>query len=95
MYKAARQRIPFLVKAQSEGKMNQEPRKETSNAVIKDLVKVFLLPTLINKFFMLYFGLNYSEHPGEGYGYGLVATLLFLAFTIGRFLWKYKDIEDP
>lgn len=44
---------------------------------------------------MLYFGLNYSNHPGEGYGYGLAATLLFLGFTIGRFLWKYKDIQDP
>lgn len=75
--------------------MNDQAPKPANNTIIKDLVKVFLVPTLINKFFMLYFGLNYSNHPGEGYGYGLAATLLFLAFTVGRFLWKYKDIEDP
>ncbi len=64
-------------------------------AVIKDFLKVFIVPVLINKMFMLYFGLNYSSHPGEGYGYGLVATILFLIFTVGRFLWKYRNIEDP
>lgn len=65
------------------------------NPVLKDFLKVFLVPTLINKMFMMYFGLNYSEYPGEGYGYGLCATILFLLFTVGRFIWRYKDIEDP
>ena len=62
---------------------------------LRDFLSVFLGPTLINKAFMLYFGLNYSDSPGEGYGYGLVATILFFLFTVGRFLWKYKDVEDP
>lgn len=65
------------------------------NAVLKDFIKVLIVPMLINKAFMLYFGLNYSNHPGEGYGYGLIATILFLFFTVGRFVWKYKDVEDP
>lgn len=65
------------------------------NAVLKDFIKVLIVPMLINKAFMLYFGLNYSNHPGEGYGYGLIATILFLFFTVGRFIWKYKDVEDP
>lgn len=68
---------------------------EKSNEVLKDFLKVFLAPLLINKVFMLYFGLNYSNNPGEGYGYGLVATILFLLFTVGRFIWKYRNIEDP
>ena len=63
--------------------------------VLKDFLKVFLMPLLINKMFMLYFGLNYSSYPGEGYGYGLVATILIMIFTVGRFLWKYRNIEDP
>ena len=66
-----------------------------NNSVIKDFIGVFLVPTLLNKCFMLYFGLNYSNYPGDGYGYGLVATILFLLFTVGRFIWKYRHIEDP
>lgn len=67
----------------------------SSKKVLADFLKVFLVPLLINKLFMLYFGLNYADNPGEGYGYGLVATILFLLFTVGRFLWKYRHIEDP
>ena len=73
--------------------------KEHSNAdskkILKDFLKVFLVPVLINKMFMMYFGLNYSNYPGEGYGYGLLATFAFLLFTVGRFIWKYRDIDDP
>ncbi len=72
-----------------------ESKIKSSNATLKDFLKTFLVPTLLNKAFMLYFGLNFSSHPNEGYGYGLVATILFLFFTVGRFLWKYKDVEDP
>ena len=63
--------------------------------VLKDFISVFLFPTILNKVLMLYFGINYSNHPGDGYGYGLIGTILFLFFTVGRFIWKYKDVEDP
>lgn len=71
--------------------------KTTQNAhsVFKDFLKVLLIPVLINKMFMLYFGINYSNYPGEGYGYGLVATIFFLLYTCGNFIWKYRNIEDP
>jgi len=45
--------------------------------------------------FMMYFGIHYSLYPDEGYGYGLAATLFFLVFNLGRFVLRYKDIEDP
>lgn len=67
----------------------------SQNKVLVDFLKAFLLPVLVNKVFMMYFGLNYSEKPGEGYGYGLIVTILVLLFTIGKFLWKYRNIEDP
>ena len=67
---------------------------ETQQSRFKDFILTFIIPTLINKAFMLYFGLNYSSYPGEGYGYGLFATIIFLTFMIGRFIWKYKDVED-
>lgn len=66
-----------------------------NSGFLKDLIKVFLVPTLLNKALMLYFGLNYSNHPGEGYGYGLAATGIILLFTVGAFLWKYRNEEDP
>jgi hypothetical protein len=80
--------------------MNQDESETKAAAaqspnVLKDFLKVFLVPLLINKMFMMYFGLQYSNYPDEGYGYGLAATFAFLIFTIGRFIWKYRHIDDP
>lgn len=66
-----------------------------SSHVLKDFLKVFLAPLLVNKILMMYFGLNYAAYPGEGYGYGLLFSVLMLFATIGRFLWKYRHIQDP
>lgn len=69
--------------------MDKKPKN-----VLADFIKVLLIPLLINKAFLLYFGLNYSNYPGEGYGYGLVASILLLFLTMGRFLWKYRNYEE-
>lgn len=74
--------------------MQQEKKQNTPNA-LRDFLKALLVPLLINKAFMMYFGLKYSEHPGEGYGYGLVATIFVLVAGLARLIWKYKDVEDP
>ncbi|MBX3040001.1 MAG: hypothetical protein KF789_04755 [Bdellovibrionaceae bacterium] len=70
-------------------------KRQVNKVFLTDLIKVFLIPTLINKTLMLYFGLHYAEYPGDGYGYGLAATICFLIFTMGRFLWKYRHEDDP
>lgn len=70
-------------------------KKVEKPSVLYDFIKAFLFPTVINKALMLYFGLNYSESPGEGYGYGLLFTIFILLFLMGRFIWKYRNIEDP
>lgn len=72
-------------------KTDFRPDKKT---VLKDFILAFLVPTLVNKMFMLYFGLNYSEFPGEGYGYGLIASIVFLVFSLARLVWKYRNVED-
>jgi len=72
-----------------------DPKESAKPNVLKDFVIVFAVPTLINKAFMIYFGLMYADYPGEGYGYGLVATIIVLCFTMGRLIWKYRHIQDP
>ena len=49
-----------------------------------------VFPSILKTFF-LYFGLKYSEYPGEGYGYGLAITGCLSVFNIGYFLYKVKD----
>ncbi len=70
-------------------------QKDVSQSFLKDLLRVMLVPTLVNKAFMVYFGLQYSKYPGDGYGYGLLFTIFFLLFTVGTFLWKYRHVDDP
>ncbi|MFN3454592.1 MAG: hypothetical protein ACK41T_06475 [Pseudobdellovibrio sp.] len=52
------------------------------------------MPTFIGKSFVLYFGLMYSNHPDEGYGYGLIAAISFTVISLLLFIYKYKDTED-
>jgi hypothetical protein len=58
---------------------------------ILDLMLVGLMPTLVGKILILYFGHKYSAHPGEGYGWWLIGTVMFTAATVSRFLWKYRN----
>lgn len=53
-------------------------------------IRAFILPMIVMKVFLLYFGLNYSRYPGEGYGYGLVVTLVFILASFGYFLWRQR-----
>lgn len=53
-------------------------------------VRTFIMPMIVIKFFLLYFGLNYSQYPGEGYGYGLVATLIVTVCSFAYFLWSNR-----
>jgi hypothetical protein len=73
---------------------NKSKIENKSKLVLKDFLLSFLIPTLIGKAFVLYFGLNYTNYPGEGYGYGLIVALSFTIFMIGKFLWKYRNYDD-
>lgn len=86
-----------MSEVQNEPVVTSEARiqPQADPAVLWDFLKVFLLPVVINKILMLYFGLKFTEYPGEGYGYGLIATVFILIFTMSRFLWKYRNIQDP
>lgn len=51
-------------------------------------LKIALVPMLITKAFILYFGINYSLYPGEGYGYGLAFFCAFTVISSLIFIWK-------
>lgn len=76
--------------------MNEQKNKtsETPKALLKDFIRSFLMPTLIGKSFVLYFGINYSDSPGEGYGYGLAISIAFTFCTLVLFAWKYRNHEE-
>jgi hypothetical protein len=72
--------------------MDKSPAE--SKKVLKDFIKSFLMPTLVGKTLVLYFGINYSMYPDEGYGYGLVFSIVLTVYGLIRLAWKYKDQEE-
>lgn len=74
--------------------VDHKSEPKSNRKIIFDFAKSFLLPTLVGKSFVLYFGLNYSEHPGEGYGYGLIVALIVTAGSLCAFAWKYRNHEE-
>jgi hypothetical protein len=72
--------------------MTEAPQQ--NKKVLGQFIHAFLIPTLIGKGCVLYFGLNYTEYPGEGYGVGLVISIVFTVMMLGMFLWKFRNHED-
>ncbi len=65
-----------------------------SKKTLKDFIKTFLMPTLVGKTLVLYFGINYSLYPDDGYGYGLAASIAFTVFGLLALVWKYRNQEE-
>ena len=78
--------------------MGQDDKQKNENPKAKialfDLIVTFLMPTLCGKALIVYFGLNYTNYPGEGWGVALLCSIAFTVFMIGRFLWKYRNYEE-
>jgi hypothetical protein len=52
------------------------------------------MPMLVGKTGVMFFGLNYSQYPGEGYGYGLAASIFITVLSLIGLVYKYRNIED-
>jgi hypothetical protein len=61
--------------------------EENDNLDLKKTIIAFLMPTLIGKSLILYFGINYSDSPGQGYGIGLSLSIAFTVTMLVRFIW--------
>ncbi len=70
------------------------PNPQDQRKVFLGFLRAFLLPTLVGKMFVFYFGLKYSEFPGRGYGIGLSLAIAFTLTMLGIFLWKFRSYED-
>ncbi len=73
--------------------MSDSPKPPKMNVV--DLLLAFVGPAVLGKSLVLYFGAHYSASPGDGYGIGLVLSILFTTTMIGRFIWKYRNLPFP
>ncbi len=69
-------------------------KKHKPEKMMRDFILTLVLPMLVNKVFMMYFGMHYAIYPGEGYGYGLCATIVVMILILGFLVWKYKDYND-
>ncbi|MBC7466331.1 MAG: hypothetical protein H7256_10095 [Bdellovibrio sp.] len=77
-----------------KSKSETEIEFKKSKTTMKAFLRSFLMPTLIGKSLVLYFGINYSLSPDEGYGYGLAASIAFTFCSLVLFAWKYRNHEE-
>lgn len=72
----------------------EAPPKEKEKLDMVEMAVTFVSPALFGKLLILYFGSNYSSKPGQGYGIGLVVTIIFTVAMLIRFIWRYKDYAE-
>jgi hypothetical protein len=77
-----------------ENSTDQKNIDNQAKKTLKDFIKSFLMPTIVGKTLVLYFGINYSIYPDEGYGYGLAASIAFTALGLLMLVWKYRNHEE-
>ena len=61
---------------------------------LKNLVVFMVMSAAVNKTFMFYFGINYSQYPGRGYGWGLLITVVYMVVSAGWMIYKFRNTND-
>lgn len=83
-----------------ESALEQAVLETSENTPPKDKIDMvemavaFVSPALFGKLGILFFGSNYSAHPGKGYGIGLSLSILFTLVMLGRFVWRYRHYSE-
>lgn len=78
--------------SQPQIRQGKSPPSGEASARVAFFRQVFLSMVVI-KGLILYFGANYSAHPGRGYGYGLIVVLAFAASSLVYLAWKYRNVD--
>lgn len=55
------------------------------------IIFILVMQLIVMKTVILLFGARYAEFPGEGYGYGLAASVITTLIMVGFFVWKYRN----
>lgn len=72
-----------------------EGQRAADDAKLFAYMKTFIVPTLLLKASIIYFGLNYSNDPGQGYGWGLLISVVLSLFNFALFIYKnWNDSEE-
>lgn len=61
---------------------------------ISTFIRIFFVPTIMIKAGIMYFGLNYSMYPGEGYGYGLATCIALTMMNFAYFIWTFRNYSE-
>ena len=61
---------------------------DPENRKLLNYIRIFIVPTLALKAAVLYFGIQYSLNPDEGYGWGLLISILLTLTNFAIFLFK-------
>jgi len=70
-------------------------RGDGESAQLFRYLKAFIVPTIFLKAAIFYFGINYSNDPGAGYGWGLAISLALSLVNFGIFIYlNWQDTED-
>ncbi|MFP5519377.1 MAG: hypothetical protein ACLGGX_05700 [Bdellovibrionia bacterium] len=68
-------------------------KNKTGERELFNFFKAFFVPTFITKVALFYFGIHYSMYPGEGYGYGLIASIFVTVFNLSYFAYKKRKVR--
>lgn len=80
--------------------MKEPPRpragEDNESAKLFRYLRAFVVPTLFLKAAIFYFGINYSNDPGAGYGWGLAISIALSLVNFAIFIylnWQDSDEE--
>lgn len=70
------------------------PEAQKEELSLATFIPTFLVPLIFTKTALLYFGINWGNHPGQGYGYGFFASIVFAVSTFSYFLWRNRKYKE-
>jgi len=82
-------------KKNTESNLDQTTRSDVKKDLsLTSFIPAFLIPIIFTKTAILYFGINWGNYPGQGYGYGFFAAILFAVCSFTFFLWRNRGYRE-